>query len=107
MYDQINLNTIGTDYKVNDKAGNLIKHIHVVDHKDILSVALGEFSDEYYADMDEYLSDSIANLNGFAKFNTTLWHTCYKHDFDLEEVIKESIKGGYDKVIVEMLEFGD
>ena len=103
-----NVELLGTEYTVADSSGTIIKTIQVIPHVDILEAALGVYSEDKYASMQEYLEKSIAALTGFDKVDPSkvMWFGYKTEDdeIDLTDLIEYAIKNGYDKIILEHLD---
>lgn len=105
MNNTIDIQSLGTEYTVMDKLGNVIKLIQIIPHNEILDAALGPYTDEFdsYA---SYLSKSLSVLSGFDNVdsNHVLWYSTVESEISLTDIIEYAIKYGYDKVILEQLE---
>ncbi len=105
MYKITNIETLGTDYTVTNQEGNVIKHIQVVPHTEILDAALGEYTD-LFENMSSYLEKSVAVLEGNENIDWTkvYWHSTTDEEVSLADIIEYAVKFGYDIVIMEHLE---
>ena len=99
-----NIEKLGTTYTVTDTTGQLIKTIQVIPHADILDAALGEYISGSFID---YLQNSVTNLEGFEHVNpnAVLWYATSDEEVILPDLIEYAVKNGYDKIILEHLEF--
>lgn len=98
------LSTLGTTYNIVDNNGDSVKHIRIVRHEDILSSALGEFSEVIYMDFDDYLSQTYERVTGFTDDPLKVyWHTCAEYDYQLTDVINVCVANNYDTAIVEII----
>lgn len=104
----VDLNTIGTDYNIIDKKGQLIKMIKLVQYEDILAHALGEYSEEFYDSYEEYISLSKAKFSGYPEdpFDV-LWYTTTEKDYSIMDIADKAISRNASFVIVEYLEEED
>ena len=100
------IQTLGTDYTVVNKKGDIIKNIQIIPHTEILEAAMGPYSEEEFGDFSTYLEKSIGVLSGFDDIdpNRVLWLASEETDVVLSDVVEYAIKHGYDKVILELLE---
>lgn len=98
------LSRLGTTYKIVGKNGDAIKNIRLVRHEDILSSALGEYSDVIYMDFDDYLEQTYEHVTGFNENPLRVyWHTCSEVDYQLTDVMEICINQGYDTAIIEII----
>lgn len=98
------LTKLGTQYNIIDKNGDRVKTVRVLYNYDILSSALGEFSEVAYLDFEDYLKQSHTRLSGFIEDpHSVLWHTCTEHEYDIAEIVNLCMDGKYETVIVEIL----
>lgn len=105
MFKITNVESLGSDYTVTDQSGKLIKSIQVLTHTDILTAALGEFTEEF-GSISNYLEKSAAVLSGCKAINPNrvLWYSTMDEEIVLSEVIEYAVKNGYDKIVLEHLE---
>lgn len=103
------IQTLGTDYTVVDKKGDIIKNIQIIPHNEILDAALGPYSQEEFGNFSTYLERSIEVLSGFDNIDPTkvLWIATEEEEVVLSDIVEYAIKHGYDKIIVELLEETD
>ena len=105
MDNTIDVQTLGTDYNIINEHSELVKSIKIIKQEDILTSALGEYSEEYYGSFTDYLDSSIEKLRNFAHSPFSVyWHTCSEEDFDLIEIVDICVECKYDFVILEILE---
>src|SRR5271166_3504029 len=107
MFKITNIELLGTDYTVADSKGTVIKTIQIVPATEILESALGEYNTKDFTSYSEYIDKSIATLTGFEKVDPTktLWFATSDDEVVLAELIEYAVKNGYDKIILEHLEF--
>lgn len=105
----IDLNDLGTEYNVIDEEGSLVRVLKIINHKDILASALGEYNEEFYKnDYTDYIMSSINRLSGFPKDPYSIyWHTCLEDEFELLVIIDKCLEEGYEYVILELLDDDD
>jgi hypothetical protein len=106
MYKITDILSLGTDYTVADRNGNILKTVQVITAQEILDAALGPYNEDAFDDYDSYLEKSIAVLSGFDEVDTNkiLWYATIDEEVTLSDVIEYAIKNGYDKIILEHLE---
>ncbi len=106
MFNTTDVLTLGTDYTVTDRKGNVLKSIQVIAHGDILDATLGDYDPIEHGTFSDYLEKSIAVLTGFEGVDPlrTLWYTSYDEEVILTDIIEFAIKNGYNKVIIEHLD---
>jgi len=106
MYKITDIQSLGTDYTVADRNGNIIKTVQVVTALDILDAALGPYSEDSFDSYSDYLQKSIAVLSGFdeVELNRVLWYSTVDEEVAISEVIEYAVKHGYSKIILEHLE---
>lgn len=104
MYKITNIETLGEEYTVTYKNGNVINTVQVLYNTDILSAALGEYNDTFTS-ITDYLTRSIEQLDGYADIDPSrvYWHITRQKELDLSTIIEHAIKHGYDKIIVEYI----
>lgn len=109
MYKTTDILSLGTEYTVADRNGNIIRTIQVIPHTEILEAASGAYDPEQHGTISEYLEKSIATLTGFDGIdpNKVLWHTTLDEEIILSEIIEFAIHNGYDKIILEHLDGPD
>lgn len=105
MYNTTDIQSLGTDYTVADQKGNVIKNVQVIPHDEILSAALGPYTEDF-GSYQEYLEKSIAVLSGFDDIDASkvMWYSTMKEEIALSEVIEYAIRHGFDRIILEHLE---
>lgn len=108
MYKNTDVLSLGTEYTVADRTGNIIKTIQIMTQIDILNAALGPYTEEF-GTFDEYLEKSIKVLSNFEQVNhyRVLWYTSHIEEVVLAEVIEFAIKNNYDRIIMEYIEDGE
>lgn len=109
MYnDNTNVESLGTEYTVTAPDGTILKTIQVIPYSEILDAALGRYTDQF-ASMSDYLEQSISVLSGFESVDThrVLWYATSDEEVVLAELIEFAISNGYDKIILEHLEYLD
>jgi hypothetical protein len=109
MYKTTDVLSLGTEYTVADRNGNVIKTIQVIPHTEILEAAQGAFDLEKHGSITEYLEKSIAAFTGFEGINPSkvLWYSTLEEEIVLSEIIEFAIHNGYDKIILEHLDGPD
>ena len=105
MYKITDILTLGTAYTVSDQNGNVVKTIQVIPQTDILSAALGSYSEEF-GSMQNYIDKSIEVLSGFDDIdpNKILWYSTTEEEVVLSELLEYAVRNDYDKIILEHLE---
>lgn len=99
------LNRIGTTYNIIDQNGLPVRDIRIVKQEDILSLALGEYSEIAYLDFEDYVAQSTERLTGFVEDPLKVyWHTCSEDQYQLTDIIDVCIKHDYTTVIVEIIQ---
>ena len=106
MYKITDILSLGTDYTVADRNGNVIKTIQVVTAQEILDAALGPYSEDSFDSFSSYLEKSTAVLSGFDEIDPhkILWYATLDEEVTLSNVIEFAIKHGYDRIILEHLD---
>lgn len=98
------LNRLGTSYKIVDKEGSAAKVVRIVNADDILSAALGEYSDIIYLNFEDYLKQSNEMVTGFNQDPLKVyWHTCTKFDYKLTDIIEVCVTEDYEVAIIEII----
>lgn len=101
----IDLSTIGTSYNIVDENGTYIDTIQILGYRDILTSALGEYSDVIYLDYNDYIRQSQECLKGFPESKYDVhWHTCYADDYELKDVVDYCMANNHRVAVVEFLE---
>jgi hypothetical protein len=105
MYKITDILTLGTEYTVTDQTGKVIRSIQVIPQTDILSAALGSYSEEF-GTMQSYLDKSIAVLSGYDDIDPSkvLWYSTTEDEVVLSELLEYAVRNDYDKIILEHLE---
>lgn len=105
MYKITDIQSLGTEYTVADRNGNVIKTVQVILESEILDAALGAYHEDNFDSLETYLEKSIAVLSGFDDLapHSVLWYATLDEEVVLSEVIEYAIKNGYDKIILEQL----
>lgn len=105
MYKITDILTLGTAYTVSDQNGNVVKTIQVIPQVDILSAALGSYSEEFES-MQAYIDKSIEVLSGFEDIdpNKILWYSTTEEEVVLSDLLEYAVRNDYDKIILEHLE---
>jgi hypothetical protein len=102
---QVNLRSLGNDYTIADKAGNVLKTIHLVEQHEILAATIGEYDENYHDSFDAYLKESKKHLSGFTRsLEKVCWYVCNDLDYDVSTVIEYAYKHGYDQIILEIID---
>lgn len=103
MYKITNIDSIGTEYSVADKSGEILQSVQLIPQDELLLTAIGAW--EEGTSIHEYLEKSIALLEGFEEIEpyTTSWYT-YTGMFDITETVLYAVKHGYTRLIIEQLE---
>ena len=105
MDNKIDVQSLGTDYNIINENSELVKAIKIIKQEDILTSAIGEYSEDYYSNFSDYLEGSIEKFHNFAESPFSVyWHTCSEEDFDLIEIVDICVENKYDFVILELLE---
>ena len=107
MYKITKISSLGSDYTVSDTDGNVIKVIQIVTQSEILDAALGEYKEDYT--FSSYLDRSIALMTGFENLDPhkILWYATHSTEVVLTNVIEYAVRNGYEKIILEHLEYAD
>lgn len=105
MYKITDILTLGTAYTVSDQNGNVVKTIQVIPQADILSAALGSYTDDF-GSMQTYIDKSIEVLSGFDEIdpNKILWYSTTDEEVVLSELLEYAVRNDYDKIILEYIE---
>lgn len=100
------IQTLGTEYTVADQDGNIIRTIQVIPMADILSAAVGPYSEEIFGSFDNYIEKSHATLSGFDDLdpNAIMWYATEDEEVELAELIEFAMQNGYEKIILEHLD---
>lgn len=106
MYKITDIPGLGQEYSISNSNGEVIQTVQVVTQDDILSAALGPFTDEFSSYTD-YLEKSISVLSGFEEMNNVLWYATHDEEVVLADVIEFAMNNNYTKIILEHLEFID
>lgn len=106
MYKITDILSLGTDYTVADRNGNVIKTVQVVTAQEILDAALGPYSEDIFESYSEYLEKSIAVLSGFDEIDplSVLWYSTKDEEVALSNIIEFAIKHNYDRIILEHID---
>lgn len=106
MYKITDILSLGTDYTVADRNGNVIKTVQVVTAQEILDAALGPYSEDIFEDYSSYLEKSIKVLSGFEEINPlgVLWYSTKDEEVALSSIIEFAIKHNYDRIILEHID---
>ena len=104
MFNITNIDSLGTSYTVQDQQGKVVQTIQVIPYMDILSAALGPYTEDF-GTIQNYLEKSIAELSGFEEVDLykTLWYSTSEENVVLKNLIEFAILNGYDKIILEQL----
>lgn len=94
--------TLGTEYTITNQNGEFVKTIQILPQDDILSAALGPYTEEF-GEYDSYLENSVAVLFGFDKIdpNKIFWYSTSEEEVILADVIEYAVKYDYDVIILE------
>lgn len=105
MYKITNIETLGTEYTVANKEGQVLRNIQIISHTEILEAALGPCSSEF-SSLTDYIDKSRAVLDGNENIDpySIYWHSTVDEEVPLEDIIEYAIKHGYDIVILEHLD---
>jgi hypothetical protein len=108
MFKITDILSLGSDYTVSDSNGVIIKTIQVIPFTELLSAALGPYTDDF-GSYTNYIEKSVATLSGFNDIdpNRILWYATEDDEVALADLIEYSIKNGYDRIILEHLELLD
>lgn len=103
MYKITNIDSIGTEYSVADKSGEILQSVQLIPQDELLLTAIGAW--EEGTSINEYLEKSIALLEGFEEIEpyTTGWYM-YAGMLDISEAVIHAVKHGYTRLIIEQLE---
>jgi hypothetical protein len=101
--------SLGTEYTVADRNGNVIKTIQVIPHTEILEAALGVYNPEQHGSITEYLEKSTSAFTGFEGIDPmkVLWYSTLEEEIILSEIIEFAVHNGYEKIILEHLDGPD
>jgi len=105
MFKVTDILSLGEDYTVTGPDGTVISTIQVIPLTEILSSALGPYTDEF-GSYENYLSKSIASFSGLDDVDPTrvLWHATTEDEVLVADIIEYALKHGYDKIILEHLD---
>lgn len=108
MYEITDLLSLGNDYTVSNPDGTIIGSVQVVTQSEILEAALGPYTEEF-GSIKSYLDKSIAVLSGFDEIDpdSVLWYSTYDDEVIISDVIEFAINNGYDRIILEHMEYID
>jgi hypothetical protein len=108
MYKNTDVKSLGQKYTVSDSNGKHIKTIQIIPHTEILSAALGSYTEEF-GSISSYLEKSISTMSGFEEvdYRKILWYATHDEEVTLAEVIEYAVVNGYDKIILEHLEISE
>ena len=105
MFKITDITSLGTDYTIADPSGMVISTIQVIPFLEILTAALGPYTDDFgsYA---SYVEKSMAVLSGYDEIDplSVLWYATSEDEVALSDIIEYAVKNGYDKIILEHLE---
>lgn len=106
MYRITDILTLGTEYTVADRSGNILRTIQVITESEILEAALGPYDEDSFESFSAYLEQSVAVLSGFGEIDPLgiLWYATLDEEVALSGVIEFAIKNKYDRIILEHLE---
>lgn len=106
MYKITDILSLGTDYTVADRNGNVIKTVQVVTAQEILDAALGPYSEDIFESYSSYLEKSVKVLSGFEEINplSVLWYATKDEEVALSSIIEFAIKHNYDRIILEHID---
>jgi hypothetical protein len=109
MFKNTDVLSLGTIYTVADKNGKLIKNVQVIPYYEILNAAIGEYSETEHGTIAQYLEKSIEVLSGFDNIdpNRVMWFSSMDENVKLSELLEKAISNGYEKIIMEHIEFND
>lgn len=105
MFNATDILSLGTEYNVVDKKGNILKSIQVIPHTDILEAAFGIYNPQI-GSYSDYLEKSISCFTGYQDLDphSVLWYSTTDEELILSDLIEYAVKNGYDKIILEHLE---
>lgn len=108
MYKITNIETLGTEYMVATKEGQVLRNVQIIPHTEILEAALGTCN-ETFPSLSEYIEQSLAVLAGNENIDPhrIYWHSTTQVEVPLEEIVEYAIKYDYDIIILEHLETDD
>ena len=105
MYKITNIETLGTEYTVATKEGEIIRNIQIIPYTEILEAALGACN-ETFSNLSDYIQKSLAVLAGNENIDpySIYWHSTEEDELPLDEIIEHAIKYDYNIVILEHLD---
>lgn len=109
MYKITDVQTLGAEYTVVDKHGNVIDKVQVMSQDDILEATMGLYSEEQHGSFSEYLEKSRQLLSNYDSIDQhrILWYSTTDHEVKIATIVEYAIHNGYNKIILEYIEDDD